>query len=267
MTHLQEQHWKKLFGFLDTEDKPMYGTWTVYSPEKEIIKSSQGIRNLRANADKTVITHTNQFPSPDGSMLEKQWQMQKETCNLPDGLLHPANPSKRALALVDDGSSAWVTQKLESGHNFSVELFLKYEDWNTSIGSIYAENGDLEKILYLREHLNSFPDIATGKEITHLLGNWIGTKQSITSDLKISEAEEIHNLVLDPTGGKNESFYLPDGVVLNIPKKLSIGQEFDIIAAKLVAENQYKRLTAKYNSFGVFVLLISEVFKLDSAEV
>ncbi len=68
-----EQHREQLFGYLPIDSISMHGTWTVYSPEKQVIKSAQGIRNLRPNADKTVINHTNQFPSPDGSKVEKQW--------------------------------------------------------------------------------------------------------------------------------------------------------------------------------------------------
>lgn len=262
MTHLQEQHWEKLFGFLTIEGQSMYGIWTVYSPEKEVIKSFQGIRNLRSNTDKTIITHTNQFLSPDGSTLENQWQMEKETCNQSDGLLHPADPSKRALALVDYGSSTWLSRKLESGRSFSVELFLKHKDWNTSIGSIYTENGDLEKILHLREYLNSFPNSTTREEITSLSGSWIGTKKYITSDLKVSDSEEIREIILDPTNGKNDTFYFPDSVIVNIPKNLYIGKEFEIVAGKLVTENEYKRLTAKYDHSGTFTLLISEIFRL-----
>jgi hypothetical protein len=255
-----EQHWEKMFGHVDTEGSPRYGFWTVYSPEKEVIKSSQGIRILHANPDKTVITHTNQFPLPDGTVQEKQWQIEKQTCNLADGLLHPANPDKRALSLTDGGTSAWVTKQLEPGRSFSVELFLKDGDWNTSIGSIYTENGCLEKILHLREHLGSYPEEAQLEEINNLSGNWIGKKQSMSPDLRISAEEETQGLVLDPTKGKNETFYLPDAVVVNIPKRVSLGEAFDIVAGKLVAENKYKRLTAKYDSSGAFVLLISEVF-------
>jgi Domain of unknown function (DUF3598) len=257
--YTQEQHWENLFGYLGTESIPWYGIWTVYSPEKEVIKSSQGIRNLRANVDKTIITHTNQFPLPDGTIQEKQWQIEKETCNRLDGLLHPADSSKRAFSLVNDGASAWVSQKLESEHNFSVELFLRHEDWNTSIGSIYDGNGYLEKILYLREHLGSYPGVTQGSEIKSVSGNWIGKKQSITSNLKISAEEEIQGLVLDPTQGNNETFYLPDGVVVNIPKQVKIEKPFDIVAGKFVTDNIYKRLTARYDNFGAFALLTSEV--------
>lgn len=262
MTNIQEKHWQKLFGFLTTEPTSMYGVWSVYSPEKEVLKSSQGIRTLVANADFTIITHINQFPSPDNSIPDRQWQIEKETCNLPDGLLHPADPSKRALALTDYGASAWVPKQLESGRSFSVELFLKHEDWNSSIGSIYAENGNLEKILHLREHLGSFPEIHTAPEITHLSGNWIGIKESISADLKLSASEEISELILDPTKGKNKTFFLPDSVVVNIPEKVQVGEALTIAAAKLFTKNKYKRLTAEYNSSGVFTLLTSEVFSL-----
>lgn len=242
----------------------MYGVWTVYSPEKEILKSSQGIRTLVANTDKTAIAHINQFPLPDGSTQQKQWQIEKESCNLPDGLLHPADPSKRALALTDDGSSAWVPLKLKSNHRFSVELFLKHEDWNTSIGSIYAENGDLEKILHLREHLNTFPEVNTLTEITNLSGNWIGIKQSITPDLNISVPEEITELILDPTEGKNETFFLPENVIVNIPKKVQVGEAFAIVSGQLMTGNKYQRLTAQYDSNGAFTILILEIFTLQN---
>jgi hypothetical protein len=66
-----EQHWEQLFGYLPIDGISMQGTWTVYLPGKQVIKSAQGIINLRPNAHKTVITHTNQFPSPDGSKVGK----------------------------------------------------------------------------------------------------------------------------------------------------------------------------------------------------
>ncbi|MEL6458908.1 MAG: DUF3598 family protein [Cyanobacteria bacterium J06621_15] len=124
--HLPEQHWENLFANLTTKGSYRYGIWTVFSPEKELIKTSKGIRNLRANADKTLITHTNQFPLPDGSLQEKQWQIEKDKCNLDDGLLHPADPSKRALSIEKYGSTTWFPKKFEVGNGFSVELFLKH---------------------------------------------------------------------------------------------------------------------------------------------
>jgi hypothetical protein len=261
--NLQEQHWQKLFGHVSTDGSPWYGIWIIYSPEKQVLKSSKGIRILQANPDKTVITHTNQFPSPDGNIQEKQWKIEKEFCNLPDGLLHPADESKRGLSLTGDGATAWVPKALEPGHPFSVELFLKHEDWNTSIGSIYDGSGCLEKILNLREHLGSFPTTPEKLEIKNLSGNWIGKKELMTPDLKISTIEETQELILGLGQDKNETFFLPDGIVVNIPKQVSVGEEFEIVAGKFVTDNEYERLTANYDSSGKFLLLSSEVFHLE----
>jgi len=258
--NLQEQHWNKLFAHLTTEGSYWYGLWTVYSPEKAVIKTSQGIRILQSNREQTVIIHTNQFPSPDGTTLEKKWQIEKETCNQIDGLAHPADPAKRALSLTDGGATAWVPKTLESGCRFAVELFLKHQDWNSSLGSIYNESGCLEKILHIWEHLGSFPPIPAEPELEQLSGKWIGKTESMSPDLKVSTSDETHELILDPTQGKNQTFYLPNGIVLNIPKKVKIGEEFEIVAGQLVSDNEYKRLTAKYDNLGTFSLLVSEVF-------
>ena len=258
--HLLEQHWENLFGNLTIEGSSRYGIWTVFSPQKEIIKTSKGIRNLRANADKTLITHTNQFPLPDGSLQEKQWQIEKDKCNLDDGLLHPADPSKRALSIEKYGSTTWFPKKFEVGHPFSVELFLKHEESNTSIGSIYDENGSLSKILYLRESLNSYPDIPNAKEMGNFSGRWKVTKKYMNPDLNTSAAEETSGIEFNPNEGKNETFLLPEMVIVDIPIQLKPGEEFEIIAGKLVTDNQYKRLAVKYNSSGTFTQLTSEVF-------
>jgi len=83
----------------------------------------------------------------------------------------------------------------------------------------------------------------------------------MTADLKLSPAEENQELVLHVIGDRTETFFLPDGVVLNIPKSVKLGEEFDLEAGRFVSNNEYKLLTARYDNFCVFTLLISEVFR------
>ncbi|NES84101.1 MAG: DUF3598 family protein [Moorea sp. SIO2B7] len=258
---LQEQHWTKLFGKITTEGNYKKGIWTIYSAKKEVINSYEGWRIFSANEEKTIITHLNKFPSPDGTTRENNWIIEKEKCNQPDGLSHPASLQNRGLALSETGITAWISKKFELGRNFGVELFLRNQDSNDSIGSIYGETGKLEKILHIREHLGSLPNQPVGKEIKHISGNWKGKKQSMTPDLKISAPVDTQELVLEPTDGKNETFFLPDGIVVNIPTTLNLGEKFEIVAGKLMG-NEYKRLTAKYDDSGAFILLISELFHL-----
>ncbi|MEQ8969871.1 MAG: DUF3598 family protein [Coleofasciculus sp. C1-SOL-03] len=125
---------------------------------------------------------------------------------------------------------------------------LQEQHWDKLFGNLTTEGS------------NSFPDTPEEPRVTQLLGSWQGTQQSMTADLNQSDPKPINELVLDPTQGKNQTFCLPDGVVVNSPPQLKLGEEFEIVAGKLVTANQYKRLTAKYDSSGAFVQLVLEVF-------
>lgn len=78
--------------------------------------------------------------------------------------------------------------------------------------------------------------------------------------LLISDPENIQGLEIDPTQGKNETFLFPDRIVMNCQKQIQVGEAFELVAGKLVADNLYKRLRVKYDDSGNFILLVSEIF-------
>ncbi|WGV27952.1 DUF3598 family protein [Halotia branconii] len=255
----QEQNWINLFGNHSLEDIAWYGTWTKYAPNKKVISSFQGVRKFRTNKDKTLIDHTNTYTYADGSTEEKNWQLEKQTCNQSDGVIHVAVPSMRSLSF-GQGASAWFSQTWEMGKMFGAELFFQHENWRTSVSTIYGENGDLERITHIREHLGSFPIESPGLEIEAIDGKWTGEKKYMTPDLIISDTELIAELILVPIKGINKTIFLPDGVVVNAPKKLENNQEFQMTTGKFVSPEIFKRFTVKYNQLGNFQQLISETF-------
>ncbi|MGK7922105.1 MAG: DUF3598 family protein [Trichodesmium sp.] len=257
--NLQEQNWTNLFGNYTPEGIAWYGIWTRYSPELEVIKSYQGIRNFSANEDKTVITHRNNYTYADGTTEEIQWEIEKEIANQPDGLIHPALKLTRALSF-GEGANGVLSPQLESGNRFGCELFFLHQNFRTSVVPIYAESGELARFTQIREHLNSYPDEKPGAELKNISGNWVGKKESMTPGLQIQQEPEMIELQLEPTQGKNKTFFLPDGIVINVPEKVKIGEEFELVAGKMVIENKYKRMTLKYDKDGKFKQLISEVF-------
>lgn len=257
--HLQEQNWQNLFREHTPEGSAWHGIWTIYSPDKKIIKSYQGVRRFRANQERTVIFHTNNYTYSDGSKEEKNWQLEKATCNHPDGVIHPGLPLMRALSF-GEGATACVSKKLEIGKPFGGELFFRYKDWRTSVVSIYGESGSLDRMIHIREHLGSFPEAPPTSEVENLSGNWTGKKQSMTSDLKISPAEVIQGLALPSNQGNNQTLHLPDGIIMHIPTLVKSGEKIEIKGGKLVAPNEYKQLTVNYNESGEFTEFISEIY-------
>lgn len=255
----QEQNWTNLFGDITTEGIAWHGIWTSYSPDKNVIKSFRGVRNFVANEDRSLITHTNTYTYQDGSTSEISWKIEKQTCNQPDGLIHPAMPFMKTLSF-GKGINAFISKILEPGKKFGAELFFQHEEWRTSVAGIYAESGDLERITLICERLGSFPDRLSDSELPNLSGNWIGKKEYMTPDLKISPAEAEQQVILEPNKDKNQTFFLSDGVVFNLPNHVETGEEIEIIGGKLVTENEYQRLTVKYDRSGNFALVISETF-------
>ena len=204
--NLQEQHWMNLFGSQTPLGTAWYGIWTKYSPELKVIKSYQGIRKFSANEDKTLITHRNNYTYADGNTEEKQWQIEKKIANQPDGIIHPASESMRALSF-GEGVHTWMCPQLKPENLFGCELFFQHQNWRTSVVLIYGESGNLERITQIREHLNSYPDEQPGTELKNISGNWVGQKQSMTPDLKISLPSEMTELQLDPTRGEKYNFF------------------------------------------------------------
>ncbi|MEH2404714.1 MAG: DUF3598 family protein [Nostoc sp.] len=257
----QDKNWENLFGAITTEGSAWHGIWTMYSLDKEVLNSFKSVRKIQANEEKTLITQTNKYSYSDGTESEKTWQIEKQTCSQPDGVIYPTFLSMRAVSF-GEGKSAWVSKKLEAGKKFATELFFRYQDWRTSVASIYAESGNLERITIINEHLNSFYNRSAKSEIEKYSGKWSGQKEYMNSDLQVSASAENKELVLEPTEQKNKTISLPDDIAVNVPEKVNIGEEFEIVCGKLVTKNEYRRLTAKYDNSGAFAMLISEVFRL-----
>lgn len=264
--NLQDKNWENLFGHITTEGVCWHGIWTMYSPDKEVLNSFKAVRKFQANEEKTLITHTNKYTYSDKTESEKIWQIEKQICSQPDGVIHPALLSTRTLSFGQD-QNAVISQKIEPEQKLATELFFRYQDLRTSVVSVYAENGEFLRITTIRERLNTFPNFPPEVDIEKLLLNWSGRKKLLNPNLEISTIKDNQKFVLDPTEGKNHTIFLPDNIVVNVPKIIKIGEEFEIVAGKLLTENEYQRLTVQYNNCGEFSQLFSEVFRLqDEAE-
>jgi hypothetical protein len=253
------EHWQRFFGQYDTAGTAWHSIVSAYSPTKELLKTYQFVSQFQANGDRTVITHTKKSPATDGSLAETTWEIDQQTCNLADGIMHPASATRRGLSFGPVGT-AWLSPKMEPEQIFSVEILLQHDNQRNTVVLVYGKTGELLKIVPIREQIGSFPSPKAQPEIDNISGEWVGQQQSMSPDLQLSPVTEMTELILDPTGGKNETFFFPDAMVVTIPTKIQIGEYFQLIAGTLVSEEEYHRLTVKYDSYGNFDGLISEVF-------
>lgn len=249
-----DKNWNNLFGKYTTDETAWYGRWTVYSPNKEVISSKQAVRSFRANLDNTVITHINRYVDANGNAEEKIWQIDRATCNQPDGVVHPAMPFMRSLSF-GEGATAWIAPKFVPGKPFGVEFFFRDDNWRTSAAILYGENGQIDRIIHIKEHIGSFSDESVSVEFSDDLGDWIGNQRTMTSDLSISPEEKIQ--LSFNQGGDYKMILLPRGLVLMLPEGVTMDQPIQIAAAQRTADHQLKYFAAHYTGFGAFTLLIS----------
>lgn len=242
-----ERNWNNLFGEYTTEETAWHGCWTTYSPKQEVRSSKKAIRSFQSNADNTVITHINRYVDAE----EKIWHIDREICNQPDGVIHPAIPFMRALSF-GAGASAWVSPRFIPGKPFGVEFFFRDGDWRTSVALVYREDGLLNRIVQIQEHLDHFCDDSFSIVPLESSGNWSGNKLSMSADLSISSEEETQI-----SFSSHEMISLPIGMIVILPEQVSVNQSIEITAAQQTASNQLKYFKAHYDVNSVFTSLVS----------
>ncbi|NJM72508.1 MAG: DUF3598 family protein [Scytonema sp. RU_4_4] len=254
---LKEQNWKN---FTTNHLRDWHGIWTRYSPEGEVTESFQSLRSFRSHPEETEITHTNYSVYADGRRLEQSWEYNQLSNSLSDGVFHPQTESMRGI-FFESGHAAWVSTKLKTGSYFGVELFFKYEELRHSVGIVYDESGSLFRIANIREDATGFPSQYWSNELNQLSlrdlsGHWQGTAVTMTPDLKISAPVATH---LHWGWKEHKTFFLPDGVSISCPKKVSIGTSFTMAVNWLVKTSEMQQLLVKYDNSGDFSMLTLEL--------
>lgn len=247
-------NWNNLFGEYTTDETAWHGLWTVYSSNQEVIQSKRAIRSFQSNLDNTIITHTNRYIDVDGNVVdEKTWQIDRETCNHPDGVVHPAMPWMRSLSFGAI-ATAWISPKLIPGKPFGVELFLREDNWRMSAAIVYGENGQLDRIVHIREHLDYFSDELPSSKPSEISGNWTGEKLSMAADLSISPQENMQ-ISFEQFKSDQKMIPLPGGIMLMLPAIVEVNLPIHIAAAQQTANHQLNYLAAGYSAVGAFTLL------------
>lgn len=248
-----DKNWHNLFGEYTTDETAWHGQWNTYSPEQKLIKSQQVIRSFRSNSNNSVITHTNRYINAGGNVNEKTWKIDRDICNQPDGVMHPASSSMRSLSF-GAGATAWIRQKLILGEAYGVELFFRDHNRRVSVVIVYGENGQLKQITHIREHLGRLFEELLDLDST-FSANWIGKKRSMTPDLNISPEEDVQ-ISFDQVSDHDKIVFLPGNMILVFPKTVSADQPIQISAGQRTADRQLQYLSTYYNA-GEFTSLVS----------
>ena len=258
----QETNWFNLFGKYTPEKTTWHSLTTVYSLELEVIRAYKFMRAFSTNTDKSIVYHQNTSYLPDNQINEQSWELEKQKCNQPDGVFHPASESMRAIGFGNE-TSIWTSIQLRTNTNFGSEVFFQHQDWRHSVIPVYQE-GNLARIVVIKENQTDFPSQIDEDKITDLSGHWQLEQVKMTPDLQMSTANFPSQEINFPSVEANQDYFLPEKIILNLPKSITHGQAFEILVGKQIAKNLYKQVKTQYDSTGKLMGLISEAYNLEA---
>ncbi|NEQ16885.1 MAG: DUF3598 family protein [Moorea sp. SIO3E2] len=119
-----------------------YGSWTIYSPEGEVMESFVGSRCSISDSEQTHINQTNVYMYDNGTEEEKVYQ------NTPNSLINGlAEQTDQAsfMYMFDQGSAIWTVNRFEPGELFAVEFWFRYQELRHSLLVMYNSDGELTK--------------------------------------------------------------------------------------------------------------------------
>ena len=260
MVDLKEKNWKN---FTDQHLYDWYGIWTRYTPTGGIQESFRSLRHFEGNADKTEIYQLNQYIYAEDDVKEQRWNFNERENSLFDGMFHPQAEFMRGY-FFPSGHSIWATTQLKSETYFAMELFFRYQSLRHSVGIVYDDQGNLFRTANIREDSTAYPSSYWSTDLEQLSQqnlekNWTGTSITITSDLEISEPISTQ-FRWDREG--HQLFYLPDGVSISCPEKVTVGTSFDCVVNWLINDNEMHQLISSYDATGKFQSLTFEKYGL-----
>lgn len=155
-----------------------------------------------------------------------------------------------------------LAKALGTNSMFGMELLFKYEHLRHSIIIMYNQQGDLLQISNIKEDAQGFPSSYWSTELEQLSQrnlnrNWQGTSITLTSDLQISAP--VYTEFSWDSGG-NKKIFLPDGISIIFPNKVTLGTPFDYVANWLINDTKMQQLIASYDATGKFQSLTPEKY-------
>ena len=216
----QLQNWQN---FCQHQAGNWHGFWTRYNSEREETESFQCIRSLQVKENGDKIEHQNQYKYQDGMQETKTFGPY-------------IKPLTKALFLMQGFS--WGSQEIKSETKFFFETGFRYQNRRASLGVVYNENHELEKITVISEHQDNWMQVPVSASPTpKICSGWQGHARSITPDYIVSSSVTINWNRLESLASNNATWHLNDGISVSFPRSIEFGEEFILATDWLVDSN------------------------------
>lgn len=222
-----------------------YGTWFCYSPSAEVDEIFRCIRSFHLSKNKQVINHQNHYIYSDGREETKHFGPYPQ-------------PNVRSLFL--NNSFSWGSSEVKAGESFFFETGFRFQTKRTSLGTVYSDDGNLEKTVAIAENLDNFAEVPNFSP-PEAIGHWKGKITRMTPDFKILPVAESIWKPLSDLNNNYLTLFLTNGISLHCPPQIMPEKEFVLAVDWLVHPNLLHRGIRHFDRTG-FTTFTLEVFEI-----
>lgn len=239
----QINNWKR---FAENHHGDWYGTWFRYSPSAEVDEVFRCIRSFHLSEDMQVINHQNHYIYSDGREETKHFGPYPQ-------------PNVRSLFL--DNSFSWGSNEVKAGEKFFFETGFRYQTKRTSLGTVYSDDGNLEKTVAIAENLDDFAEISNFSPPEAISRQWKGTLTKMTPDFKVSSVTKSTWKPLSDLNNNYLTLHLTNGISLHCPPQIMPNKEFVLAMDWLINPNLLHRGIRHFdrNGFTAFTLEVFDI--------
>lgn len=233
------QRWMR---FVDFHAKHWKGIWTRYNPDGSIFEWFLSERILLPSEDRLKVSHTNHERRKTG-VTTKHWE-------------HKFNTKKEDFSFPtvtycgSNGALLWTTPIFTGEHILNEGFFFVINSSvRCDVTTLYDTKGELFRVTNIRESEEGFPtpwsekvEMVSTREIPKIVHG-----AGFVTDCQTGEKEfESHELFWPESLPGRREFYLPDGISVSCPLKVTHEDEMLIVVDVTLSEDEYQRAQIRF---------------------
>lgn len=244
---VEDELYQQWYRFIEEHGFTWKGILTRYEGNGKISEILDSTRKFTSAEDASSVEHYLCFANKEdpSKVLERNFIVEK--CG--PGIIHPVDP--KSIVMFSSHGSGLMSRALDEEDVNYVEIYLNVDNRRMSIVIFYdPDQYTLSRMSLFREvkHTESnFPWSEDKPEICHREYPHV---KVVSTSLLSSETFEETPLDNYPVNWSSENriiFDFPDGISINVPQSLKVGQKDDLIVSWQYNNKQVKRGIAQFH--------------------
>lgn len=244
---VEDELYQQWYRFIEEHGFTWKGLLTRYKGDGEIMSLLNSTRKFTTKNEGSKIEHYLSFINQEDPLNIKERTFIIEKCG--PGIVHPVDPT--STVMFSSNGSGLMSRPLSQKDVNYVEIYLNTD--SRRISAVIFYNPDeyvLSEISLFREVKHTETNFSWSEDKPEICHREYPHVKVVSTSLLSSETFEETPLDNYPVNWSSENrilFDFPDGISINVPQSLKVGQKDDLIVSWQYNNKQVKRGIAQFH--------------------